>query len=152
MARRLQVRGGVFIWFIILIGLTVSPEFTVFCWILQDASFFSCINVTPFPGTEKKQERRWTERRRRAKAARKAELKRFLFKIFKLDFTVLVTPGAVPLHLTPGVSDPDQLNCPTSVIHLKSGLNQPLFFLFQSLFSDGTRSLRNSKVNFTHLY
>lgn len=31
--------------------LFVSPEFTVFCGILQDASFFSCINVTPFPGT-----------------------------------------------------------------------------------------------------
>lgn len=32
---------------------------------------------------------------------------------------LLITPGAIPLNLTPGVSDPDQLDRPTSVVHLK---------------------------------
>lgn len=31
----------------------------------------------------------------------------------------LVTPGTVPLHLAPGVSDPDQLDLPSSDIHLE---------------------------------
>lgn len=39
--------------------------------------------------------------------------------IYTLMFTVssflLVTPGAVPLNLTPGVSDPDQLDCLSSI-------------------------------------
>ena len=49
----------------------------------------------------------------------------------ELDCTILVTPGAVPLHLTPGVSNPDQLNCSTSVIHLKSDFKTD-FILFYS--------------------
>lgn len=30
----------------------------------------------------------------------------------------LVTPGPVPFHLTPGVSDPDQFHHATSILHL----------------------------------
>lgn len=59
-----------------------------------------------------------------------------------LDCTILVTPGAVPLHLTPGVSDPDQLNGPTSVIHLKSDFKTDFILMFSPLFSDGFRKNR----------
>lgn len=51
-----------------------------------------------------------------------------------LECTILVTPGAVPLHLTPGVSDPDQLNDLTSVIHLKSDIKTDFILFFLSLF------------------
>lgn len=40
---------------------------------------------------------------------------------------LLVAPGAVPLHLTPGVPDPDQLDGPASVVHLKPGLKRASF-------------------------
>lgn len=61
-----------------------------------------------------------------------------------LGCTILVTPGAVPLHLTPGVSDPDQLNRPTSVIHLKSDLKNDfiLFSLSLPFFPDDFRKNR----------
>ncbi len=42
---------------------------------------------------------------------------------------LLVTPGAVPLDLAPGVSDPDQLDRLTSVIHLKIRQTVHLFII-----------------------
>ena len=47
---------------------------------------------------------------------------------------LLVTPGAVPLDLTPGVSDPDQLDLLTSDVHLKIRQNNYYFILYYITF------------------
>lgn len=40
---------------------------------------------------------------------------------------LLVTPGSIPLHLTPWVSDPDQLLHSSSVLHLRQNKESAAF-------------------------
>lgn len=73
-----------------------------------------------------------------------------------LDCSILVAPGAVPLHLTPGVSDPDQLDSPTSVTHLKSDLKTNFYSFFSHsivfmMASEKTGTQRHSDFNLSRL-